>query len=135
MELSPAVRQFLGERRFAVVATINPDGSPQQTVLWYELQGNEVMLNTAAGRKKDENLRRDPRISISVEDGYRYVTISGTAQLIDDQQVAQADIRSLAIRYNGEEEGNRQSVEQFSKQHRITIRVPIERVKAYGFGA
>lgn len=133
MEIPDAVRGFLDERRFAVVATINPDGTPQQTVLWYELEGDDLLLNTAAGRLKDSNLRRDARISACVEDGYRYVTIRGTARFIEDQTVAQADIHRLAIRYNGEEVGNRQAEETFSKQRRISIRVPIERISIYGF--
>ncbi|HEY7833536.1 MAG TPA: PPOX class F420-dependent oxidoreductase [Ktedonobacterales bacterium] len=125
--LSGEIRAFLAERRFAVLATMNPDGTPQQTVVWYELQGDEIMMNTAAGRLKDKNLRRDPRISICVEDEYRFVTITGRAQLNDDQAVAQADIERLAVRYDGAESA-RQQMERFSKQQRVTIRLPIEKV-------
>ena len=128
--LSGEQRAFLAERRFAVMATINPDGSPQQTVVWYELQGDEIMLNTAAGRLKDKNLRRDPRISLCVEDDYRFVTITGRARLIDDQAIAQADIERLAVRYDGAESAKRQ-MERFSKQRRVTIRMPIEKIVVY----
>ena len=79
--LSDKARAFLAETRFAVLATINPNGTPQLTTMWYELQGDEIMMNTRVGRAKEQNLRRDPRISICVEDGYRYVTLSGTARL------------------------------------------------------
>ena len=96
--LSAELRAFLAERRFAVLATINADGTPQQTVVWYELQGDEIMMNTAAGRIKDKNLRRDPRISICIEDDYRFITITGRARLIEDQATAQADIERLAVR-------------------------------------
>lgn len=131
--LSSGVRRFLEERRFAVLATVNADGTPQQTVIWYEPQGDEIMMNTAAGRVKDSNLRRSPAASICVEDGYRFVTLEGTARLIEDQAVAQEDIRNLAIRYHGEEKGNQQAEEQYSKQRRVTIRLRIENVIAYGF--
>lgn len=131
--LSSGVRRFLEERRFAVLATVNADGTPQQTVIWYEPQGEEIMMNTAAGRVKDSNLRRNPAASICVEDGYRFVTLEGTTRLIEDQAVAQDDIRNLAIRYNGEEKGNQQADEQYSKQRRVTIRLRIENVIAYGF--
>ena len=97
--LTDEARAFLAEKRFAVLATINQDGTAQLTTMWYELQGDEIMMNTKVGRAKERNLRRDPRISICVEDGYRYVTVSGTARLIDDQPTAQADIRRLAERY------------------------------------
>ncbi len=125
-KLSDKAREFLGERRFAVLATINRDGTPQLTVMWYELQGDEIMMNTADGRVKAHNLRRDPRISICVEDGTRYVTLSGTAQLNDDHATAQADIKRLALRYSAP--GKEPNLDQFARQHRITIRMPIERV-------
>lgn len=132
MPIAEGVRRFLEEPRYAVLATINADGMPQQTVIWYELQGDEIMMNTAAGRRKDANLRRDPRVSICFEDGYRYVTITGTARLIEEQTEAQADIRRLAIRYEGEEQANAMAERQFVHERRVTIRVPIERVVADG---
>lgn len=129
--LSDAVRAFLSEPRFAVLATVGADGLPQQTVMWYELQGNEIMMNTAEGRVKAGNLRRDPRVSICFEDGYRYVTIAGTAELIDDQEQAQADIAALAVRYHGPEAAQSQ-IDTFRTQHRITLRVSIEHVVSSG---
>ncbi|MBF6589385.1 MAG: PPOX class F420-dependent oxidoreductase, partial [Ktedonobacterales bacterium] len=77
MRIPEHVRRFLDEPRFAVLATLSPDGTPQQTVIWYELDGDEIVMNTAEGRIKSGNLRRDPRISLCVEDGYRYVTLTG----------------------------------------------------------
>ena len=50
--LTPVVRAFLDERRFAVLATINESGLPQLTAIWYEVQGNEVMMNTALARRR-----------------------------------------------------------------------------------
>jgi PPOX class probable F420-dependent enzyme len=128
IKLSDKAREFLGERRFAVLATINRDGTPQLTVMWYELQGDEIMMNTADGRVKAHNLRRDPRISICIEDGTRYITLSGTAQLNDDQATAQADIKRLALRYRKPDATGELNLDQFARQQRITIRMPIERV-------
>ncbi|HEY7357905.1 MAG TPA: PPOX class F420-dependent oxidoreductase [Ktedonobacterales bacterium] len=127
-ELTPAARAFLSELRFAALATINKDGSPQQTTMWYDLDGDTILMNTAAGRVKHRNLLRDPRASICVVDGYRWVTISGQVALNDDQAVAQPDIKRLAIRYHGQEKGEKQARESFSKQQRVTIRLKIERV-------
>jgi PPOX class probable F420-dependent enzyme len=126
--LTDRVRAFLEEQRFAVLATLNKDGTAQLTTMWYELQGDEIMMNTKVGRAKERNLRRDPRISICIEDGYNYITLSGTARLIDDQPTAQADIRRLATRYFGSEKADRRMRDQFSKEQRVTIRMPIERV-------
>ena len=131
-QLDEKVRAFLtaDPPRFAVVATINADGTPQQTVLWYIVEGDEIMMNTAQGRVKDHNLARDPRISFCVEDGYKYVTLRGTATLIDDPETAQADIRALAIRYDGIEQWEAMTDNPFTKQTRLTIRMQVERVDA-----
>src|SRR5579859_7257684 len=115
MGLSDAARAFLEEKHFAVLATVNPDGTPHQTVMWYELRDNIIMMNTAAGRVKEKQLRRDPRASVCIADGYSFVTISGTVELIDEPEVAQEDIKRLAIRYNGVERGERQARDSFSK--------------------
>ena len=126
-------RRFLEETRIAVLATINSDGTPQQSAIWYELQGTTILMNTRRGRMKDRNLRRDSHCSLCVEDGYRYVTIRGTVTLIDDQEVAQADIKRLSARYHGAQTAERQAREQFSREPRVTIRMTIDRVSVYGF--
>ena len=132
MHLSDSARRFLEERRFAVLATIGEGGLPQQTVMWYELRGDTIVMNTRAGRAKDKFLRRDPRCSVCVADGYDFVTITGTIRMIEDQAVAQEDIRRLAIRYDGEESAERQVRDAFSKQQRITLHLPIEHVITHG---
>lgn len=127
-ELSENVRRFLAQPNFAVLATINADGTPQQTVLWYEIQGETVLMNTAAGRLKDRNLRRDSRASVCVMADGQGVTLRGRVELIDDQSIAQADIHRLAVRYNGAERADEQSRDQFSKEHRVTIHLKVESV-------
>jgi PPOX class probable F420-dependent enzyme len=130
-QLSAEARAYLSERRFAVLATINADGTPQLTTMWYELQGDEIMMNTKANRLKDRNLRRDPRVALCVEDGYRYVTLTGTVRLIDDQATAQADIKHLATIYDGADKAEQQMRDQFSREQRVTIRLTIERVSEH----
>ena len=125
--LDERVRAFLAERRFAVAATINPDGLPQQSVMWYDLRGDKIMMNTRVGRQKEKNLLRDPRLSFCVEDEYHYVTITGTASLDYDPERSQADIHALATRYEGEEGGERMARNTFRKQKRVTIYLTIEK--------
>ena len=129
-KLEGPVLEFLQQQRFGVLATINRDGTPQQSVVWYVVDGDEIMMNTAAGRVKERNLRRDARLSLCVEGEYHYVTVAGTATLVDDQTVAQADIRRLAVLNHGAERGNLQADTSFSKQQRVTIRLRVERVVA-----
>jgi PPOX class probable F420-dependent enzyme len=119
-------RRFLGFVRFGELATINRDGTPQQTVMWYVLRGDEIVMNTRRGRVKEQNLRRDPRVSLCVSDGYSFVTITGRARLVDDPAIAQADIAALARRYENAEAAER-AIAEFQQQERITIIVPIER--------
>jgi PPOX class probable F420-dependent enzyme len=133
MQLSLQLQDFLSRPIFAVLATINADGTPQQTVVWYEVRGDTLVLNTAAARVKDRNLRRDPRASVCVTDDGYGVTIWGRVQLIDDQTIAQEDIRQLAIRYDGVEAAEREVREQFSKEHRVSIYLQIEHVVPQGF--
>lgn len=129
-QLSATARAFLAERRFAVLGTATPDGLPQLTVMWYELRGDIIMMNTLAGRVKDGNLRRDPRLAFCVEDEYRYVTIYGSATLIEDQTIAQADIAALAHRYESAEQAEGM-ITRFVTQHRVTIHMSIERVSEH----
>ena len=133
-ELTQAERDFLHEPRYAVLGTTNENGSAHLTVMWYALEGDEIMFNTAAGRKKPENLARDPRASLIVPDGYRFVRVEGAVRANDDQQVAQADIRRLAVRYYQNEERAQRAVEAgWAKQHRITFRMPVRQVYSSGF--
>jgi PPOX class probable F420-dependent enzyme len=132
--LTPAQREFLEEKRFAVVGSKNPDGSPHIAVMWYLLDGDEIIVNSALGRKKDRNLAEDPRMSVIVEDGYRWLRVDGTARIDHDQATAQADIRRLASRYHEDPRKVEELMaSRFSKQHRISYRLPIRRVASEGF--
>ena len=133
MELRSDVRAFLDEPRFGVLATINGDGSPQQTVMWYLVRDDHIVMNTLRGRKKDRNLLRDPRVSICVEDGLRFVSMRGAITFVEDQRQAQADILEMAIRYDGKERGEAQGRDVFGKQERVSLHLPIANVIEHGF--
>ncbi len=103
---------------FAHITTLMPDGSPQTTPVWvdHDPDRNEVLVNTARGRRKERNLRRDPRVAVSMtdpDDGYRYLAVRGEAELTTEGAVAHID--ALAQRYmdveeyphHGEEDGER----------------------------
>lgn len=134
MALSDAVRAFLdAPDRFAVLATVDADGLPQQTVMWFQvLDDGAIMMNTKRGRRKDRNLVRDPRASICVENGYQYVTITGDITLIEDAERSQADIHALAVKYHGQEEGDKMAADGFSKEDRVTILLSPNKVDANG---
>ena len=73
-------RDLLDSKAMAHLATIMPDGSPQVTPVWFEFDGTHVIVNSAAGRRKDLNMRADARVSLSMcdpENAYRYLEIRG----------------------------------------------------------
>jgi PPOX class probable F420-dependent enzyme len=133
VQLSEDVWTFLEEARFAVLATVNPNGSPQQTVMWYELRGDTIVMNTRRGRKKDRNLIRDPRVSLCIEDGFRYVTLKGTIEVVDDPATGQADIAALARRYHNAAKAEQMVREEFAFQERVTLLLHVERADVHGF--
>jgi PPOX class probable F420-dependent enzyme len=126
--LTEAQRRFLEERRFAVVGSKNPDGSPHLAVMWYLLDGDEILVNSAEGRIKDRNLAADPRMSVMVADEYRFIRVDGRVRIEHDQQIVLADIRRLALRYYGDERKADEAMDRFRKQHRISYRLPVGRV-------
>ena len=127
-QFSERARAFLQEKRFAVLATIQEDGTPQLTTMWYLLEGDTIIMNTKASRYKERNIRRDRRVAICWEDGYDYLSINGTVEIIDDPQTTQRDIYRLATRYNGEEAAKQQMENMFSKEQRVTFRIICERI-------
>jgi PPOX class probable F420-dependent enzyme len=131
--LTAEVRAFLDSPRFAVMATINGDGSVAQSVVWYMLRGDRILINTRRGRRKDRNLRRDPRLSFCVEDGYRWVTLTGTVEIIDDQAVAQPDMLEITRLYKEPDEAQLEFETLYSRQERVSILLSLDGIVTYGF--
>jgi PPOX class probable F420-dependent enzyme len=123
--ITPELRAWLMDGlRFPVMATIGKDCMPKLSVIWFDLdpeRDDVVLMNTLAGRVKDRQLRRDPRVSLCFEDGTDYVTIEGRAELSDDHEKALANIWAMARRY-GQGEGS------FAMGDRVDITVHVERV-------
>jgi len=131
--LPPRVRDFLAATRFVTIATVDPDGGPRQAVVWYRLDGDEIVLNSAVGRRWPANLLRDRRIGLTVvdaDDGYRWIGLTGTVESTRDQTVAQADIAEMARRYHADEpdEAERLIRDRFTQQERISFRVAIDAI-------
>ncbi len=87
MVLDDRVKGLLDGRPFAVLATLNPDGTPQTSVIWVARDGDVLIFTTHDQRRKARNLRRDPRASVTVfaaDDPYRTADIRGLVELVDD---------------------------------------------------
>jgi PPOX class probable F420-dependent enzyme len=82
--LPDLAKKLLDAANFVVVATSNTDGSPQTSVLWATYDGDELLLSTIQGRKKETNWLKDPRVSVLIldrEDPYHYVEVRGTVSM------------------------------------------------------
>jgi PPOX class probable F420-dependent enzyme len=132
---SPATREFLDTTRWATIATVDPDGTLRQAVVWYTVDGDEIIVNSAVGRHWPSNLVRDPRVSLSVasDDGYHWVSVTGTAVPVADQATAQADIAAMARRYHADDPDKAERLIRgsFERQQRISFRVRATRIVDY----
>ena len=101
--LTPGIRALFEGKNFAHLATVMPDGSPQVSVVWVSLDGDNILVNTAEGRVKPKNVRRDPRIAISIcdqENPYRSAAVQGEVVEIRSEGAAE-HIDKLAKKYTG----------------------------------
>jgi PPOX class probable F420-dependent enzyme len=91
------------KKAFAHLATIMPDGRPQVTPVWCDFDGTFVQINSAKGRVKDRNMRRDPRVTLAIQDPdnpYRYLEVRGRVVEVTEEG-ADAHIDRLAKKYLG----------------------------------
>ncbi len=125
-ELPERARELFDGRNHATVATIDPDGRPQSSVVWARTDGDDVLFSTIKGRRKYANLSRDPRLSMLVfdpADPYTYAEVRGTAVVTDDP--AAELIEELAVKYTGQSFGPRPG------ERRVIVRVTPDRVVVY----
>src|SRR5580698_5268972 len=120
--LSAKARELIGRPVLASLATLNPDGSPQITPLWIDLDGDDVVVNTAQGRIKARNLEKDARVAVSVidpNDPYNVVAFRGTVTDITTDG-ADAHIDALAKKYLGVDTYPMRSADEV--RIRVTVR-------------
>ncbi|MFD0338285.1 PPOX class F420-dependent oxidoreductase [Streptomyces sp. NPDC127117] len=100
--LPAELKALLDTPVFVTVATIQPDGSPQVTPVWVKRDGDDLLVSTSIGRRKEQNLRRDPRVSVVVQPfdaPYTYAEIRGTATLTTEGGDELMD--ELSVKYTG----------------------------------
>src|SRR3989304_1532734 len=103
--LSPGVKKLFQEPSFAHIATLMHDGSPQVSPVWVELDGDRIIVNTAEGRTKPRNVRRDPRVAVSITsqaNPYANATVRGRVVEIPHAR-ADEGIDRLAKKYLGQD--------------------------------
>jgi PPOX class probable F420-dependent enzyme len=129
-EIPKAYLDLFSKPAFAHLVTLMPDGSPQVTPVWVDLDGNTVIVNTAKGRLKDRNMKRDPRVALAVSDPanpYRYIQVRGRVSDITENG-GDAHIDKMAKKYlNQDTYPYRQQGEV-----RVVYRITPEHVQAWG---
>jgi PPOX class probable F420-dependent enzyme len=123
IQLSDATLALLDGRNYAVLATINPDGSPQTSVMWVGRDGNDLLFSTVEGRAKHRNMRRDPRVSVSVidsSDPERYAELRGRVSMTPD--VGRRLDTQLSWKYDGHDPG-----EDRPGAVRVVVRMVVEK--------
>ena len=112
--LSEGVKKLFLEANFAHIATLMSDGSPQVTPVWVELEGDRIVVNTAEGRVKPRNVRRDPRVAISIvrqDNPYQSAFVRG---------------RVVEMRHEGADESIDRLAKKYVGQDRYPWRAPGE---------
>ena len=127
--LPPAVKKILEDKAYGHVITFDEAGKPQVTMVWVDVDGDDVVFNTAEGRLKPKNLRRNPRAIVSVQDRndpQSYMVFHGTATV--SEAGADAHIDKLAKRFLGADKY------PFRRpgEKRLIVRVKPDRIGGYG---
>ena len=121
-----ASRAIFAKRVLAHVATLDPDGSPNVTPVWVELDGNDIVINTALGRAKARNLAADPRVAVSLtdpDDPETVIAVRGTVVRFTTEG-ADEGIDRLARKYTGAES----FVRSREGEVRVSVRIQPDRI-------
>src|SRR5690242_2299644 len=130
--LSDWAREFLREDRVGMVGTLNADGSPHLTTMWYLLADDgTVIMTTLSRNQKVKNLRHDPRMSFCVGDRTRSVSLSGHVIISEDQAAVQQDLERLVERYVEDESIRLGVVATWMRQSQVALHLKPEKVTEF----
>jgi PPOX class probable F420-dependent enzyme len=131
IKLPESVKKVLQDKAYGHVVTFNAAGRPQITMVWMDVEGDEVLFNTADGRIKPRNLRANPRIVVSVQDRntpQAYMVIHGQASITEAG--ADAHIDKLAKRFLGADKYPYRR----PGEKRLVVRVKVDRIGGFAPG-
>ena len=127
ISLSDAAQALLAGKNYAVLATVNPDGSPHTSVMWVGRDGDDLLFSTVEGRVKHRNMRPDPRVSVTVidsSDPENYVELRGRVSMTPD--VGRRVDTQLSWKYDGKDPG-----EDRPGAVRVIVRMIVEKATGY----
>jgi PPOX class probable F420-dependent enzyme len=127
---SEAMLRLVDGKNYAVLATVNPDGSPQTSVMWVGRDGGDLLFSTVEGRVKHRNMMRDPRVSVTVidsSDAENYVELRGRVSMTPDEG-RRVDAQ-LSWKYEGKDPG-----EDRPGAVRVIVRMVVEKTTGHARG-
>jgi PPOX class probable F420-dependent enzyme len=130
------IAQFVERSRTATMATNGPDGHPHLVAMWYAVLDGEVWFETKAKSQKVVNLRRDPKITVMIEDGLTYdalrgISIEGRAEIVDDPDALWKVGVSVFERYTGPYTDEMKPFVEVMLNKRVAVRVVADRVRSW----
>jgi PPOX class probable F420-dependent enzyme len=128
--------QYLERSRTATMVTNGPSGHPHAVAMWYAVVDGAIWFETKAKSQKATNLRRDPKITVLIEDGHTYdtlrgVSLEGTAEIIDDPDALWSVGVSVWERYNGPYAEELKPLVEFMLHKRVAVRVDVTRTRSW----
>jgi len=124
-------KDLLTERVYPVLVTLMPDGQPQAQVVWADLEGDRILINTEASRQKARNMQRNPRVTlvwVDPKDAHRFVEIRGVVELVSYEDGVET-INRLSQKYDGRDYfGGRAPADAINTMRRVSIRVRPTRI-------
>jgi PPOX class probable F420-dependent enzyme len=131
VKIPQSLRTMLEDKAYGHVVTFNAQGKPEITMVWMDVEGDELLFNTAEGRRKPDNIRRDPRVIVSVQDRNNpqaYAVFHGKGRVT--AAGADAHIDKLAKRFLGlDKYPYRRPTEK-----RLVVRIEVDRISGMGPG-
>ncbi len=127
ISFSDATRKLLDGKNYAVLATVNADGSPQTSAMWVGRDGDDLLFSTVEGRVKHKNMLRDPRVSVTVldaEDPENYVELRGRVTMTPD--IGRQVDKRLSWKYDGKDPG-----QDRPGAVRVVVRMVVDKVTGY----
>jgi PPOX class probable F420-dependent enzyme len=130
------VAAYVERSRTCTMATVGPTGQPHLVAMWYAVVDGQVWFETKAKSQKVQNLKRDDRITVSIEDGLTYdtlrgVALEGRATVVDDPDALWAVGVSVWERYNGPYSEEVKPFVELMLNKRVAVRVDVDRVRSW----
>ncbi len=130
------IATYLERSRTATLATIGASGLPHLVAMWYGVIDGDIWVETKARSQKAVNIRRDPRVTVLIEDGETYdtlrgVSFEGTAEIVEDPESLWKVGVNVWERYNGPYTEEVKPLVEFMLHKRVAVRISVERTRSW----